>query len=579
MLSWVPDFTAPEYQHLHKTANNKTLNTLLLWHVSRVCGPFKKPKLSKTIDQNFYIIETRPITADQQRRIHTIQTLVLLQSRFGNGVVHFQQTLQVFGTLSMAEYRRLVFPTNISRFQMLFAMAQYAPVPAIIPLIFRFNLLSYHHSPCVYKPEHRIPDGDIIPLNICPHNFITRLNSLAHGALSNFPWDLSDVIVAGGAAAACLVPPKTDSNAYQDLDIDIFVFSFQSLHSILQFFNTSFPNDVLFGVNGNIICICIKNIPRTFQIIPFIAMSVRKLLVNFDLDFCQVGFTQKTVYLTPNCLRAHATRICHVHPGILPFRQLKALKKGFGLQFPHNQMEALQLVTPWEMGFTYRPHPSHSLPTIYDMMYLYLKCSYISPFVLDTLHQLQKHFELEDDSYMPIYSTLTNYTGPLAFLPFDPSKNVLLNTLQPYIPPLLGSIVLRLPHRYVFPRRPWLVCNNHTTLILKSTYSNYIAEGYHEIVTFLNHIQQIMDEKYGVTHAFKFFSDSIVFLNFSILTKGRIYSTLQRTNVHTLTNKQNTCLCMALCCSSIILYDTFWIPKFYVNSAEILPIQHVQPGF
>lgn len=388
-----------------------------------------------------------------------------------------------------------------------------------------------------------------------------RLDAICHGCLVGMDWN--GVAVAGGAAAACLTPEEYITtqearDAYDAMDVDLFVFTPDALVMTLEHFRNKF--NAYFGVNRGVVVVCIRNIPRVFQVIPVQEDPV-ELITRFDLDFAQVIMTDTKIFLTPLCIRAHATRVCRVNPHILPGRQHKARRKGFGLDV--RGMDVVDERTRWDMDGVFIQGDTDE--QVRFNMLLNLRCNHVSHSV-ETILEIVHTTDLRNGpDYVQRITTPHKYTAA-AYLECDATITDLFHAL-PTTLPHAGVLGCTLPFTLVFPTYMWGYDASCESLILQDT--NHVAPGRLDLLRFSHHIQLLMNVVYGDNECVYPF-DEKERLPMNVIPSTRILDVHARTVVEK-HQMSDACVCTSIRCSSLVVGHDWWSPVFVCGDIDVFP--------
>ena len=562
-----PNFESSQYKLLTVPNLFALRSHILLWHVSKVWGDYPTTRFFRYFKGTKHTLSichrtdaVPPITAD------TMKMLLQLHETYGPTVVHVQRVAEAahIGPALNAN----AIPTHVS---VPLAYATGASVVIDLQEVIEHRLRTETNTLYTYPPAwlHGTPT---VPLD-SQDSFVKRFDQVTCACMHGFQW--SEVVAAGGAVSACLLPPNQRRTpdaelAFSNMDVDLFVFSYTALCNSLRFFKDKFKNRAVFGISRTNLVVSIVGIPRTFHVIPtYLATNVTDLLSRFDLDFCQVAFDGCNVCLTAACMRALATRVCEVSPAVLPDRQAKALKKGYGLNV--TGFDVIGLRTFWDLPRTYHPLSEHTATQIEYNMALNLNCRIISRSVSEIVRLFNNSDTHFGPPYVPYTNVETQFTAT-AFLCDDLSRTHFIRSLPP-TPPGHVSIGVTLPHVLVFQKQIWTYTPFCSAVTLYDASAKYEASGREALCHFTQNIQQVMDQMYG--------PDACVYniQNRSSLIVNPIPTTrVVDVITHTLTTIDDIdnfvdqfTLCTALQCSTIMLGTGWWAPVFVCQEMDIFP--------
>ena len=237
------------------------------------------------------------------------------------------------------------------------------------------------------------------PTTVDAGTFQVQLEMFTWGLLTDFDAGLwKNVLVAGGAVLASLMPPETNYKRLQPLagnggaawlefdlyhnrrrqasqdapartleqyfkgtrwptgDIDLFLYGLDEvaarakLTAILTTIQRTIikkhgiGNDVCFIKTPNTITVSCGVIGRTIQIILRLYKSKSAILNGFDIDCCCVGFDGQDALITPRCIKAMSTKInmlnLQIRGEAYECRLLKYVERGFAIGLP--QLDSLR---------------------------------------------------------------------------------------------------------------------------------------------------------------------------------------------------------------------------------------------
>lgn len=591
MFTYVPDFTAPEYQRLCSVRrNNATIHhAVLLAHVVRVCGLYPTLKQHVCWPTGKHKMEPLDVMlprlgfqdahvhdADYVKKVYV--QLGWIHARFGNKVVHFQQVFSIYGIPQSLEFLdNLPYSTKIHIISAAFVHIQFIFTVEKPIRFVNSNLFTYTHPPSFeFTPKERT--------FVCGNKFKARLFTLTSGLFPHNDFDWSNVMVAGGLVSACFTPPPPASapkqvhEAFDSMDIDLFVTDVVVLARVLHYFEQRFNSKVLFGINHGVVVVAIQQLSRIVQVIVIPPNStLEKTLVNFDLDYCQIAFNGKHVRMTQRALWAIHRHCCTVSTMVLANRQYKTLKKGYGLKVLDSSTDLIHADTysKWE-NIPYVHVPNLPLRFLTYVLQAQFACSNVFPAVtpmmeafLDTLFYVPTfhYVSVKADGYNALQTPFLNELFKL--------------TLQQTIPDTQQiEHVLLFPVRIVFNKRPWLVCRLSNNILLRSCASNYVAEGYNEIQRFLRELRKLMERAQP-----ECYWDNTQYDVLNVINPGqgtRIFDMKHSRILESLPMLRNTCVCARL-----HFHGVFFSPALrcyrpiitFGGNVDILPLAHVAPGY
>jgi hypothetical protein len=433
-----------------------------------------------------------------------------------------------------------------------------------------FNRVHVGKMEAHYKPAWEY-DSLMVPF-LTPEECRAQLDTVCCGCLDGMNWE--NVAIAGGSVSACLtsrhyITTNEALEAYTTMDVDLFVFSPEALDKTVEHFKNKFPDRVFFGFNRGVIVVCIRGIPRVFQII-LVDSDFTSLVTRFDLDFCQAILTQSQILITPRCAMAHATRVCVASPYVLPNRQHKALRKGFGLYVVGD--DVVNLRTMWDEQHSYVPDISHTDEQIRYNMRLNLRCKEVTSSSDEIMSVLNTTDLRNGPDYIPRSTTRHTFTG-VSFLKSLASIEGLVYTLPPELP-LDGVVGITLSFTLVFQRYLWVYSPQADSVVLQNHRSNYVAPGRADLLEFTNKMQSVFDEMYGegmCTYEFPIKNT----LRVNVTPSSRILDVATQTIVDpdNISLEHEVCICTAMQCSSIVLGDDWWAPIFVCQEVEVFPLE------
>lgn len=408
-----------------------------------------------------------------------------------------------------------------------------------------------HYDPAWVHTSPLVPFGT-------PDECRVRFDTICHGCLVGMDW--TDVWAGGGSVSACLTPYHIETqdalDAYTNMDVDLFVFTTDALVKTIEHFKHKFH--AVFGFNRGVVVVCIRHIPRVFQII-LVNTDTTSLVTRFDLDFAQVILSETQILLTPACIRAHATRVCHVSPHVLPARQHKARRKGFGLYV--SGIDVLDSRTLWDQERVYTGGTDEQ--TRFNMM-LNLYCQHVTADVDDIMHVVNTTDLRNGPEYIPRDTGRYTYTGT-AFMQCDVTSAYMFNALPDTLP-RDGVLGCNLPFTLVFSKYMWRYDASCEALVLKDP--DYVAPGREDLLQFTDRVQSLMDTMYGkyaCTYGFEHKRRLMV----HVTPSSRILDVHARTMVDLITDG---CVCTAVQCSSMVMGDCWWAPVFVCQEIDVFPL-------
>lgn len=542
-----------EYIDLAEDAVSGVRRQILLWHVARAWGRYKKPftqflrhppgtKHALSLPLRFDPVD---VVSESEKKV-----LLQLHQLYGPAVVSLERvsTSLPLSADDPVDPEQLAYVTCAHTLLDLADVFQRVHVGAM-----------WSH----YSPEW-VYDSLLVPF-LSPKECRARFDTVCYGCLGGMDW--TNVAAAGGSVSACLTPQhyiksQAALDAYTSMDVDLFMFSPEALDTTLEHFKHKFPDRVFFGFSRGVVVVCIRNIPRVFQLI-LVDSDFTSLITRFDLDFCQVILTESRVFLTPSCIRAHATRVCVATPHVLPSRQQKARAKGFGL---YTAGEVVQR-TFWDEERGYVPGRETEEQIRFNMM-LNLRCKEVTSDV-DRIMNVFNTTDLRNGpAYIPRATTRYNYTGT-SFLQCAATISEMMHTL-PVALPVDGILGCNLPFTLVFQRYLWVYAAE--SVVLRS--QGYIAPGRAGLLQFTDRVQDLFDEIYGKGVCTYGFPEKYI-LRVNVTPSSRIFNVATRTMVDPdqITASQDVCICTAMQCSSLLLGDNWWAPIFVCREVDVFPLQ------
>lgn len=204
-----------------------------------------------------------------------------------------------------------------------------------------------------------IEDGSPLPLILTQHwssaaaalntpavvdrgTFDRKWAALTSNMFGGFDW--SNVLVAGGAVLACLLPGSDERDLFADTDIDLFLYGLDAAQATAKL--RAIYNGVCRAVGGetqvvrtgNAVTIIAGFPHRHVQLVLRLYKSPAEVLLGFDIDACAVGFDGRRVWAVPRSRRAIVQRrnIVDMSRRSLTYevRLYKYSKRGFAVAVP-----------------------------------------------------------------------------------------------------------------------------------------------------------------------------------------------------------------------------------------------------
>lgn len=396
--------------------------------------------------------------------------------------------------------------------------------------------------------------------------FEGAFNRMSFGCLKGMPWN--GVIAAGEAVASCLVlGPRPNSSGFSTMPVELFVSSSVVMIKTMKFFKDKFGEDVMWGLKGSTVVICIRSVPRVFHIVPVLDTDQKTLVSSFDLEFMQVYYTGEQVFMTPICIRTHATRVCNVCPFVLPNRQFVALEKGFGLCVWG--LNSIPQRTFWDASKTYVPSPTHSTHQITYNMHLNLGCHHVSDNIITILNIMANNSNVREN-------TEPWFTGA-AFLTCGNTCELMINTLAPILP-AEGTVGYLIPYPLKFQNALWLYSPAIKSIILNHDETGYSPHGMTDIGEFLGRLQVVFDFMYGQGSCVYNFGQ-VSYLPVSTTPNCRIVNTLTHKSITMdqleKVNMTKHAICAALECSTLLVGTNWWTPVFTISEMDVFDTELV----
>lgn len=413
---------------------------------------------------------------------------------------------------------------------------------------------------CTYYPEWNHVTQTVPFLSKI--NFDTAFSKLTAGCLDDFPWD--GVVAVGEAVAACVVKGRYTAHANHALEtvvVDLYAFTSHALLRTTTFFNEKYMGNVFWGLGeNNTVIVCVREVPRVFRIFFGQHTNEEEVVTSFDLDFCQLCYSRLTgVFMTPVCIRSHATRVCVVSPYVLPNRQSLALDNGFGLMvYGKNSLPGR---TFWDNPRSYTPLHDHTDSQVRYNMHLNLGCSAVSRDPVDVVDAVTRN------AVPDVW-----YTGE-AFLVCDHTMDSMFSTLTHALP-TEGVVGYVLPMQLRFHKSLWMFMPEFNSIILKDDATKYMAPGRHGLVAFVKRMQLLFNVCYG--------EDQCVCpvevantLHIEYMPNSRVVDTQlhQLVSLETIqATKRKYAVCTEMHCTTILVGPTWWSPVFTCLHMDLFPL-------
>jgi hypothetical protein len=543
-----------EYIALAENTVSEVRRHILLWHVARAWGRYKNPPTRFRIHApGTKHALSLPLRFDPVGVVSESDKKVLLQlhQRYGPAVVSLQRvsTSLPLSADDPVEPEQLAYVTCARTLLDLGDVFQRVHVGSMFS----------HYTPAwVY-------DSLLVPF-LSPKECRARFDMVCYGCLEGMDW--TNVAAAGGSVSACLTPQhyiksQAALEAYISMDVDLFMFSPEALDTTLEHFKHKFPG-VFFGFSRGVVVVCIRDIPRVFQLI-LVDSDFTSLITRFDLDFCQVILTESRVFLTPACIRAHATRVCVATPHVLPCRQHKARQKGFGLYMAGDAV--VHRRTFWDQARGYVPEMGHTDEQIRFGMMLNLRCKDVTSDVDHIMNVFNTTDMRNGPEYIPRATTRYNYTGT-SFLTCPGTIEEMIRTLPDTLPD--GIVGYTLPFTLVFPKYLWVYAGDCDSVVLRT--SSECAPGRDDLLQFTDRMQDLFNEMYGDDACTYGFGDKHL-LRVSVTPSSRILDVATRTIVDPgdIQITHDVCICTAMQCSTILMGADWWSPIFVCQEVDVFP--------
>jgi len=549
-----------EYSDLADTDMSPLRRDILLRHVAAVWGRYPRPPVHfESHPASTEHILSMPLRTDDVPRISRAdkQLLLRLHRRFGPVVVNLER-VSTSCALDVEDLETDEILENV-------AYATCAPILLDLERVFHrvhVGVVDAHYAPAWVYPELLVPF-------LSPQECRAQFDQVCCGCLQGMDW--TDVVAAGGAVSACLTPRhliKTQQalDAYNSMDVDLFALTPEAQDRTLEHFKRKFGSRVLFGFSRGVVVVCIRGVPRVFNV-NLAWDTPTSLLTRFDLDFCQAALGEDVVVLTPACVRAQATRVCVVSPRVLPNRQHKALQKGFGIYASGD--DVLCRRTFWDAAPGYVPTASHTDEQITFNMQLNLGCKHVTSEVDSIMNVLNTTDMRDAPEYVPHTRGSQPYTGT-SFLTCELTRGMLAGILPPSLP-VEGVFGYSLPYTLVFQRYMWIYVASCESVILR--HLGYTAPGRADLLEFVDRVQEVMDFVYGEGECTYLFSQKHT-LGLTVTPCSRILDVATQEVVDSEVVHMNTAdarICTNFVCSTIALGRDWWTPIFTCREIEVFP--------
>lgn len=159
---------------------------------------------------------------------------------------------------------------------------------------------------------------------------------------NDFDW--TNVLFAGGLLSAMMEPNYSSQNN-KNSDIDLYIFTKEDYFRVFEYFKNKLNKMYSFGyAYTGVTNIISPDFDRSIQLILCdqkgkksynLHDSQMKLLNNFDLTYCQVGFNGTKIIYTEEYIKTCVSRITKItSPTIHAYRLIKALDRGFSIEKP-----------------------------------------------------------------------------------------------------------------------------------------------------------------------------------------------------------------------------------------------------
>lgn len=187
----------------------------------------------------------------------------------------------------------------------------------------------------------------------------SRLYRELNGCFDGFDWN--HTCIAGGFLTG-LVEQKYDAAAYENSDIDLFIYGETAEEAqnhfmeVFKFIKDKFADLWVVPLDcvNIVINICTQQSIRAIQLVCVTGISNPEQLINrFDLSHCQIAFDGTRFISTPECretLRTRQSRILGTQT--TAHRLYKAYTRGFSIMIPDHQVYVKPPNTStWVYGF------------------------------------------------------------------------------------------------------------------------------------------------------------------------------------------------------------------------------------
>lgn len=151
--------------------------------------------------------------------------------------------------------------------------------------------------------------------------------------------DWENLIIAGGLISG-LIEKNYNEKDYTNSDLDFYVYNddynllMKKMLQLYYYFYNKLGDAYSFVyLNSTVVTIISKNYNRVIQIIGIKTNDPMKILRNFDLSHCQVGFNGQNVIFTEEFIKALTTKTtCIMKKSIHIYRLIKAYQRGYSIR-------------------------------------------------------------------------------------------------------------------------------------------------------------------------------------------------------------------------------------------------------
>lgn len=522
------------------------MQCIVLWGVAHAWGGRECPPVAFRSHPDHYPHALYGCTRDTPApQVSSSDALLLLRlhQKYGPDVVHLDRVANCVpgltpGLMREAPCDALVFSM---RYPLFFALERVAP-----------RLEVNHNRGARYPPGEIVRDGQraLVDTTVFRH----RLCRVTHGALSGMGWD--DVFMAGGCATACVSAAPDPPFG----DVDLFVMSPDAMDRVLTHFDARYPGQVVVGLNHATVTLCIVGVPCVFQIIPAYEGDAYGTVSRFDLECAQVLYMEGEVWLSARAARALSCRTCTVSPHVLPRRQLKAYRRGWGLDVVGP--DVVGDCTFWDVAPGYTPAPGHTPHQIEHNMRVNLGCGLVTRSIEALRDEHTDLDPLSIPTYVPSVSAHGLYTAS-AFAACAATRLAFRATLPP-TPPNDDTESIVLHTTMVVPKHVWVYAAGAGEVKMHGTGGD-VVRGV------VGRMQAVIDELYGpgvVT------CTPMEGMRVNLLPTTRILDMGTRelhSGYSTLNLPRDSLVVLDLVCSYILIDTTAWVPVWTARSVEILP--------